>query len=73
MNQITLFISPRNADAVLTVSIIVKRTKKALLFVRHVMFRNVFEKTETALNYTIPIKNLHILIMHLQELNLIGI
>ena len=52
------FRSPRSVDALLTISVMVKRTQKAFLIVRHVMFRNVFKRTETALNYTIPIENL---------------
>ena len=59
--QKTLFSSPRNVDALLTVLIMVKRTQKTFLFVRHVMLRNVFKRTETALNYTMPIENLLIL------------
>ena len=59
--QKTLFSSLRNVDALLKVSIMVKRTQKAFLIVRHVMLRNVFKRTETALKYTIPIENLLIL------------
>ena len=45
-------------DALLTISVMVKRTQKAFLIVRHAMFRNVFKRTETALNYTITVENL---------------
>ena len=52
------FRGPGSVDALLTISVMVKRTQKAFLIVRHVMFRNVLKRTETALNYARPIENL---------------
>ena len=62
---------PRNVEAVVTVSIKVKRIQNGLLIISHVLLGG--QKKKTALSYTIPIENLFIIIMNLQKLTLVDI